>query len=346
MNHKYKAFLITAAKVLLFLALFLSLYGYTREVLRDKTQSEALAIVMDQPKGSYDVVFAGPSHMQYAMHPAQLFAEYGITSCNVSTSAQSIPTSYYVVKELIRQQEPELVVLDLFCLFYPEIYFTPVRFHQAVDNFSLSSVKAEAIEDLGGDFKKEFYLNYLLYHGRWKELTRYDYTIHREFNETFQLLYGATPYPTPFAPVDPGETAEIPEVPLTYLKKLVELCRETDTRLLLTVIPYRADEDNNDTSAIYQQQLYNALALHCQEWGVDYLNGLHYLQDMAFDFNTDMYEYSHVNTSGAQKISNWYGRYLQDHYDLTDHRSNPDFSHWYEDVAAYQQALLGAERDS
>lgn len=340
MKQSTKDFLQACAKVLLFLAIFLMLYTYTREVLRDKTQSEALSIVMAQEDDTFDVILAGPSHIQYALHPAQLFGEYGIVSCNTATSAQSIPTTYYVVKEMINRHDPELVVLDLFCLFYPETYFTPVRFHQAIDNFPLSSTKVEAIEDLGGENKKEFYLNYLLYHGRWKELTRYDYTIHDEFNETFQLLYGATPFPEPFAPVDESETAPIPEIPLMYLEKIAELCAQTDTRLLLTVIPYRADVDNNDTSALLQQKMYNTLSAYAEEWGVDFLNGLHCLEEMDFDFNTDMYEFSHVNTSGARKISSYYGQYLLDHYDLPDHRENPRFSHWHDDYALYQQALV------
>lgn len=335
MNQKTKYALACVAKVLVFLALFASLYLWSRDVLRDKTSSEAISIVMKQPKNSFDVVLAGPSHMQHAVHPAQLFGEQGIVSCNVSTSAQSIPTSYYVIRESINRHDPELVVLDLFCLFYPDVYFSTARFHQAVDAFPLSGNKIEAVWDLAADNKGEYLLNYLLYHERWKSLTRYDFVVLSKYPEKYQLLEGTEVFPEPFVPVDRAETAPIPEIPLTYLKKIVDLCRETDTQLLLTVVPYRADVDNNDTSAVLQQKMYNQAALLAEEWGVDFLNGLHYLEEMNFDFTTDMLEYSHVNVSGSPKITAFYGQYLAEHYDLPDRREDAKYADWHEAYSAY-----------
>ena len=138
MKQKYSQILIWVGKAFLFILLFFSLYICSREILRDKKHSEALGIIMRQPDQTYDVILAGPSHIQHALHPAQLFGEYGIASCNTATAAQSVPTSYYVIKEMIDRHDPELVVLDLFCLFYPEAYFSPARFHQAIDNFALN----------------------------------------------------------------------------------------------------------------------------------------------------------------------------------------------------------------
>lgn len=335
MTAKTKYTLICIAKVLVFLVLFLSLYVFTRDLLRDKTHSEALHQIMQKPDHSYDVVLAGPSHMQHALHPAQLFGEYGIAACNTATSAQSIPTSYYVIKEMVERHEPELVVLDLFCLFYPEVYWSPARFHQAIDNFPLSRNKLEAIYDLAYEDRAEYLCNFLLYHVRWKNLTKYDFTVYWEFNETYQLLDGNTPYPDPFVPVDSSETAQIPEIPLSYLKKIVDLCKETDTKLLLTVIPYRADVDNNDTSAILQQQMFNMVEQLAQEWDVDYFNGLHHLEEIGFDFTTDMAEYSHVNVTGSSRLSTFYGQYLREHYSLPNRYDDLDYAHWHEDYSSY-----------
>ena len=339
MKTEMKKNLTNLAKTLIFAVLFVSLFAWTRDVLRDKSHSQALDIILQQEDDTYDVILAGPSHMQHAVHPAQLFGEYGIAACNTSTAAQSIPTSYYVLREVIEKQDPELVVLDLFCMFYPEAYFSSARFHQAIDNFPLSRNKLEAIYDLAYEDRAEFILDYLLYHERWKVLTEEDFTGTRYFQETYQLLEGVEVFPEPFTPVPVSETEPIPELPLLYLKKIVELCRETDTRLLLTVIPYRADVDNNDTSALYQQRIFNAIAGYAEEWGVDYLNGLHYLEEMGFDFSTDMVEYSHVNGSGSYKVSAFYGRYLSEHYDLPNRAQDPAYTHWYDDYRSYLQAL-------
>ena len=343
MKTETKKNLINLTKTVIFVLLFAGLFGWSRDVLRDKSHSQALDIILEQEEDTYDVILAGPSHMQHAVHPAQLFGEYGIAACNTSTAAQSIPTSYYVLREVIEKQDPELVVLDLFCVFYPEAYFSTARFHQAIDNFPLSRNKLEAIYTLAYEDRAEFILDYLLYHERWKELSEEDFNGTRYFNETYQLLEGTEAFHEPFAPVPVSETEPVPELPLLYLEKIVELCKQTDTRLLLTVIPYRADVDNNDTSALYQQRVFNAVAVHAQQWGVDFLNGLHYLEEMDFDFTTDMVEYSHVNGSGSYKVSAFYGKYLREHYDLPDRKEDPGYAHWYADYQSYLQALEETE---
>ena len=326
---------LSIGKILLFVFLFVTIFEYTSYVLVNKSESKALSIIMEQEDDYYDVILCGPSHMQYGIQPAQLFGEYGIVSCNTSTAAQSIPTTYYVITEMIQKHSPELVVLDLFCLFYPDVYFTPTRFHQAIDYFDLSKVKVEAIEDLVDENKDEFYLNYLLYHSRWKELTKDDYTVRSSWNETYALLYRTEPFANDFVPVPTDERVEIPDVSLEYLEKIVTLFKETDTKLLLTVIPYRADVDNNNTSAILQQQMYNTVEVLAEEWGVDYLNGLWYLADMEFDFTTDMNEFSHVNALGAKKITTFYGKFLNENYQLPDRTDETRYFSWFEDYQEY-----------
>lgn len=300
------------AKAVLFIALFLVLYTGSRDVLRNKSESEALGKIFTMPDETYSVVLAGPSHIQYGVHPSVLKREYNISACNTATAAQSMPTTYYVVKEMIERHTPEIVALDLFCMFYPDVYFTPTRFHQAIDNFPLNKNKAEAIMDLAEEDKSEFFLNYMLYHGRWKSLTKTDYTVTKEYDETQQVLYVTTPYENDFVPLDKSIKGEVPAVPLEYLEKIVELCKETETKLILTVIPYRADVDNNDVTGTYQQSVYNTIEEYAAEWGVEYINLLYNLDDMGFDFQTDMAEFSHLNESGSMKVSRYFGKILKD----------------------------------
>ena len=120
MKHNIKSLALSAVKCIAFVLLFLMIFNYTGEVLRNKSESEALGVITKKPDESYDVILAGSSHMQYTLQPAQLFGEHGITACNISTAAQSVPTTYYLIKEMIDRHSPELVVVDLFCLFYPE----------------------------------------------------------------------------------------------------------------------------------------------------------------------------------------------------------------------------------
>lgn len=310
---KTKAFesLKKILKVVLFVALFLALYTYSREILRDKSEAEALGVVMQKENGSYDVILAGSSHIQYSVQPKILKEKYSIDACNTATAAQSVPTSYFVIKEMIERHNPKIVVLDLFCMFYPENYFTDTRFHQAIDNFPIGKTKIEAVNALAGDNKSEFYLNYMLYHGRWKNLTRYDYKIQEEFDETMQVLDVTEAFENDFVPLDVNIKGEIPSVAQDYLEKIVKLCKETDTELILTVVPYRADTFNNSVTGEYQQSVYNSVSDLAEKWDVEYINLLHEIEGLEFDFGTDMAEFSHVNRWGSEKVSDYFGKILE-----------------------------------
>ena len=128
------------------------------------------------------------------------------------------------------------------------------------------------------------------------------------------------------------------------LEKIVELCKDTDTKLLLTVIPYRADVDNNDTSAILQQQMYNTVEELSVQWGVDYFNGLHHLEEIGFDFTTDMIEFSHVNSNGAEKLSTYYGKMIKENYDIPDRSADKKYADWHDDYKEYISVKEGAKQ--
>ena len=120
-----------------------------------------------------------------------------------------------------------------------------------------------------------------------------------------------TAYENDFVPLDENVTGNIPPVPYEYLEKIVKLCKETDTELILTVIPYRADVDNNSVTGVYQQSLYNTVKVLAENWDVEYINLLHHLEPMGFDFKTDMAEFSHLNMSGSTKVSEYFGAILK-----------------------------------
>ena len=329
----------TLAKAGVLAVLLISMLIGLNSLFVEKHYTAHMKQILQAPNNTYDVILAGTSHMQFAIQPAQLFGEQGISSCNISTPAQSIPSTYYLLKEMIDRHDPELVVVDLFYLFLSDhVYGTP-WLHQAIDFLPLSQNKIDAVKSLIWENHAEYYFPLFFYHDRWQNLTQDDYVLYSKSNETFELLDGLTVFDTPFTPIPKDQTAEIPATPLYYLEQIVALCKETDTELLLTVIPYRADVDNHETSAVYQQQIYNTVEQLALEWGVDYINGLDYLEEMEFDFTTDLVEFSHVNVSGSTKVTRFYGNYICENYDVPDCSEDPDYADWYEDYNEYLRVI-------
>lgn len=335
--NKGKQLLLYTAKFLLLVIPVVCMVLYLGQLTTVKEDTWHIPLIEAQPDGAYDVILAGPSHMMYTVQPAQLFGEYGIASCNLGTPGQPLPASYFLIREMIQRHKPKLVVLEVFCANNSQRYAEPTRLHQLWDAFPLSWNKIQMVRNLVEENPEEYYFPVILYHSRWKELIREDYMVHNSaHNETFLFLDGVTPMPGPLTLVPEEDTLPIPELPLEYLKKLAQLCKETDTQLLLTVMPYRADWQ--ETDLIYQR-IFHSVAQLAQELDVDYLNTLYHLEEMQFDFMTDMVESSHVNASGGQKISAYFGNYLKQHYDLPDRSQDPDYAHWWEDYSLYQEAL-------
>ena len=56
---------------------------------------------------------------------------------------------------------------------------------------------------------------------------------------------------------------------------------------------------------------------------------------MGLDYNTDIADYgTHVNSTGAEKCTDYLGKYLDENYSLPDHRNDSKYSRWktsYED---------------
>lgn len=331
----------SAAKVLLFILLFSWIYDYTDDAFRGSNMHSALPILAERPDESYDVILAGSCHMQLSVQPAQLFAQNGIAACNIGSAAQSIPVSYFLIKEMIDRHSPELVVLDLFTLYETDLVAAHSWAHEALDGFPLSINKIKAINTLIGEGKENFYFNYRFYHSRWKELKKEDYRYETVMDELYQFsVDGIAAFPEPFSPVDPQETMEIPPVAKEYLEKIIQICKESGTSLLLTATPYRADATAETKEASEKtQKLFNSAAKLAAEHGVDYLNGLYYIDEMDLDFTQDFVDASHVNAIGTEKVTEFYGNYLRENYDLPDRSQDERYSDWHEECQEYWTVL-------
>jgi len=71
----------------------------------------------------------------------------------------------------------------------------------------------------------------------------------------------------------------------------------------------------------------------CDEYNVNYIN---FLSMDIVDYYTDCADKnSHLNVSGARKITDYLGKYIIENYGIQDKRENEDYSFWYEDYDEY-----------
>ena len=73
------------------------------------------------------------------------------------------------------------------------------------------------------------------------------------------------------------------------------------------------------------------------------------IDEMGFDFKTDMFNIGHLNISGSEKVTFNLGEFLKENYTLADHRTDVKFKKWESDYHRYSKvseaAILKKETD-
>lgn len=313
---------------ILFLLLLFVLFRLVTYVLRDKSGAEYIYNFKDEPENSIDVILLGSSHMYRTIQPMELWNDYGIASYNLGSSEQSLPLSYYLLKEAVRKQNPSYVVLDVYMLIMPLKDYTHERVHQVVDNMEWSVNKINAITDIiPPDEWIYYFLNIGQYHSRWSEVTKKDFQKINGITKGSDFTQGHTKLKEPVWEKD--EKAEIPKMPFSYLNKIVRLCKENNMKLIFTLMPYAIDT--------YEEHIgiFNSFEEIAFENDWDYFNMIALSKETGLDWSKDFAETQHVNHNGSRKVTKYLGKLLRNCYQITDHRGENKYHSWNLNFNAY-----------
>lgn len=314
---------LAAIKLLASLLIFVLLFNGVTYILRDKSHAQAILPFYDEPRDSLDVLWYGSSHMINAVMPLELWEMSGITSYNLSQHSQTIPMTYFLLKETLTYQSPKLVVVDVFHSYMDTYYNTESNglIHETFDNMNFAGSRMEGIFSI---VEKERWTEFLfplyLYHTRWKELKQADFSTPLDVYKGASPGTGITPFDELVLTSDVGTMYPHNEV---YLRKIIELCKEKDVPLLLTMIPCVAPYEN--------QVVYNRIKEIAAEYDIAYYDLLGEVDAYGFDYRTDLVDSGHVNLWGAQKITHALGVYISENYMMADHRDDEAYAAW--DVA-------------
>ncbi|MCR4960385.1 MAG: hypothetical protein K6A74_02945 [Lachnospiraceae bacterium] len=277
-----------------------------------------------------EVLFIGTSHMFNAVYPMELWRDYGISSYNLANAGERMALTYYSLKDAINVRKPKAVVIDVHGLKYgdqkndPEV---PKRSHVTFDAMKWGKIKVEGIVDcVEKQYRSGFFFPLAFYHNRWTELTKDDIDRGNSFRSlsrgaSYLVNVGNEAAPTL---VNPEDYTFKNNYSTEYLEKIVALCAEKDIPVLIIYIPFRSPAGNQraanmaaDIAKKYDNATYLNLLYNVDEFGLDY----------AIDTADKM---SHLNPSGARKVTGYLGKYLSEHYDLSDYRGDTKWQDQYE----------------
>lgn len=280
---------------------------------------------------NFDVIFMGTSHVYNHVLPMEMWDEYGIASFNWGYSNCTPAENYYLIQDILRYTSPKVLVMDVYGLVEYNNYnngkYHTNRIeqqHVQFDSLPIWSLsKMAAAFDVFDDYDNnvDFIWNFIMYHNRWSELEQSDFDYDISTEKGAQYLPGLGT--TTFTPISEDEKTEIDSVCYPYYLKIIEYCQERGIQVLCAYIPFAA--------SAYQQRVANSIGEIVEQYpNCSYVN---MLTEGLLDFDTDIYsDNSHLNFSGASKVTSWLGQYLRDHYDLDDYRENAS---WNDDYAEY-----------
>ena len=333
-----------------FLCLILLLLVLTPAFVPKYVDGFATTSVMDGfyelDENSIDVLFLGSSQIMTAASPMQLYKETGITSYNMGTEQQNLVSSYYLLKEALRYQTPQVVVLETWFLFpyntnsllnsSEEFVRKPIDYMQWSSN-KLEFIRTVCSLDSEHNFSG-YVFPFLRFHSRWNDLTLEDFTyvFETKTNPARGFCITANTIPQGFQGLvlsDPNNCAEPLETMKQYFDNIVSLCKENNITLVLMKTP-RGDGSFGEN----YHNCVQALAEENRLVFIDF-NEKSLFDEINFDCSADCTDVSHVNYFGAEKITRYLSDYLASNFTLKDQRENPDYNNWNEDLTIYLEQI-------
>lgn len=272
----------------------------------------------------YDVFFLGTSHVLNGIYPMDLWNDFGITSYNFAWHSTPIATNYYLLKMAEKKNKPKIVFIDILQL-QEDIKYN-VYIHQLFDYFPLDEIKYEAVNDFlpgKNNFIKrmEFYFPFIYCHNTWLDLKANNF--HKELPTKGADLRIGVKVPQEFGLTVPEYTGK-ESTGIEYSKKIISFCKENGIIPVFCLIPYPVQYYLND----WKKELINIL-------DNENIVFLEFPEDIV-DFDTDMYDLnSHLNPSGAKKVTRFIGEYISKNYDGLCKKTDLQINNWNADYKRY-----------
>ncbi|MEA4890409.1 MAG: SGNH/GDSL hydrolase family protein [Clostridiaceae bacterium] len=284
---------------------------------------------------AHDVIFVGDCEVYENFSPITLWNDYGITSYIRGSAQQLLWQSYYLLEETLKYEKPEVVIFNVLAMKYDQPQKEAYN-RMTLDGMRPSLTKLHAVQAsmLDDENLIDYIFPILRFHARWSELTADDFQnlFHKKklFHNGYYMRVDVKPAtPAPVGKKLPdyrfGENA------YHYLDLMVELCKTNGIDLILikspSIYPYWYDE--------WEQQMEEYASAN----SLQYINFLELMDETGVDLNTDTYDGGlHMNLSGAEKLSKYMGKILQDQYGVEDRRNDMNLSRvWQEKTAFYDQ---------
>lgn len=324
-----KIFKKSVIKAISFLLVFVVLFVALDSIFQFKYSESILPIktFYEQEKDTVDVLIVGSSHSYSNFRPHILWNNFGYSSYVLGASIQPLWNSYYYIEEALKTQTPEVIILEGYRLAETKEYTTPYYAIKSTYGMKWSKTK---LESMITSFKPEELSSYLFeftnYHSRYGDLSKNDF-VDFDYNLFYKYYKGElnktetcelkTPDIDSFEKKEKKLSTKTEE----YYIKILELAKEHNIPLVTIVAPYSIPQSE------YGYYLYAEKI--AESYGMPFINANELYDEIGIDFTCDFSdEYGHLSSSGADKFTDYVGKFLRKNYTLTDRRGDEKYESW------------------
>ena len=354
MSIKKSTKIIIVAGILACILLCIVGYAYSFAVFSfPKNRSEDMAkerfnSFYSQPENSLDAVIIGSSSVDRYWIPSLAYQNYGIAVYGLSSGNQPAVFAKYLIKEVEKTQDVDVYLIDIRGMIRSSGSTKELDVRRVTDNLRMSPNRYNAVKaaldylEQGETTKvntddRSYYIPQLKYYPELKEkglIKEYIAEPRPESEFLGYFAYNSSTYkkskqkPT----ATTSKTTEIAEANQEVLNDLLDYCDTLDAEVLFITSPQKVSKD--------RQQKYNYVFKVIEDRGYETINfnTSKMYKKLKWDFKNDLYNSGHANIWGAVKYTNYLGKYLQEKYELPDHRGYD--SNKYTDFVEAHEALI------
>ncbi len=311
--------------VVLFLCIFILTYILSCLILTPKTPDDMGGKTFyggrgfeAEEKNTIEVFGIGNSDLYSGFNPMEMYKNYGYTSFASGIARCCTKTSYEFLIDICKKQKIKVVIVEVDFLFQD--------FKKAGSSQLLHKI--------------QFLASPFLFHSRWKDLKKDDFTRLPRPSHNHDSLkgyrYSNVKYPYIYEEyMKENEIIEqIPSDSYYYLEKIRTYCLDNDIKIVFFALPspYSWSYSKHNGVAEYAKQN----QIYFKDFNIDY-------EEINFDFSQDFMDNgNHLNIYGSRKVTNAIAKDLKEYNILHDFR-NDEFKEtmhkWNNDLQFYQNKL-------
>lgn len=290
-----------------------------------------------EEENSIDGFFLGSSTSYRLWVGPTAFHETGIAVYGWTAKGLHPLLFKYMIEDILESQDPKVIVINLGNFPRFEDSYAEENITRVTDHMKDGPIRDEAIESTVNMFKENG-LDNMITDLDWydnptdEEVVGYERIRGKEDREYvdrnskykgFMVSIESTQRDT-YGEVQPlvDYTSKINDVSEEILYDLLDYCKTIDPEVIFVVPPANLEADAqarlNMTAQIVEENGFEVFNTNTED----------FREEIGLDPLEDFYDPRHVNAYGGIKFTKYFAEYLQEKYDLEDHRDDESYNDW------------------